>query len=139
MSAEIERSIAIRSSSMFMATRFCVGKPKFRSQTLWICGMAIVIALWAFGYKLTRYTSRLDPATRLSFVKLWDKHQDAAQLTSALQVPVQSYSQSPLEAMSALPDVSRFRPSSEGELTDGRPMSRSWPLLPLRSPPPLSN
>ena len=139
MSAEIERSIAIRSSSMFMATRFCVGKPKFRSRTFWICGMAIVIALGAFGYKLTRYTTRLDPATRLSFVKLWDKHQDAAQLTSALQVPVQSYSQSSLEAMSALPDVSRFRPSSEGELTDGRPMSRSWPLLPLRSPPPLSN
>lgn len=139
MSAEIERSMATRSSSFYVAARFCAGKPRFRSGTLWICGLAIVVALCAFSYKLKQYTTRLDPATRLSFVKLWDKHQDVAQLTSALKTSAQSYPQSPLQGTIALPKIFAVKPSSEGELTECRPMSTLWPLLPLRSPPPQTN
>jgi hypothetical protein len=97
MSAETERPIAARSSSRNVAIRFLPGRHKSRSRAFWIFALAIVAALWAFGYKLTRYTPRLDPATRVSFVKLWDKHQDVAQLTPALEASTQSYFDSPLD------------------------------------------
>jgi len=136
MSAETERPIAVRSSSRNVAIRFLPGRHKSRSRAFWIFGLAIVAALWAFGYKLTRYTPRLDPATRVSFVKLWDKHQDVAQLTSALEASTQSYFDLPLDDLRALPDVSRFRSSNEDELAKCRPSPSVGPLLPLRSPPP---
>lgn len=48
-------------------------------------GLAVAITVWGFGYKLSRYNPRRDPAWRVSLVKLWDNHQDPAE-DSALAV-----------------------------------------------------
>src|SRR6185312_13749473 len=96
MSAETERSIAKRSGSGNIAPWFGAGV--HRSRILGICGLAILIISCAFGYKLMRHTTQLAPATRLSFMKLWDRHEDT-RLTSALEPTTQSYSQSSLRVM----------------------------------------
>jgi hypothetical protein len=55
--------------------------PAKRAFTPWaLIGLALAVALWGFGYKLSRYSPHLTAAARLSYTKLWDKHQDAPQV-----------------------------------------------------------
>jgi len=45
----------------------------FRPCSLGLLGLAIAIALWGFGYKLSRYNPHPSAASRASIAKLWDK------------------------------------------------------------------
>lgn len=52
-------------SSVFRRTR--VKKPC----AVGLIALAIAVALWGFGYKISLYSPRLDPASRASVAKLW--------------------------------------------------------------------
>ena len=104
--------------------------------TIALFGLALAVALWGFGYKLSRYNPHLDAAARASYAKLWDKHQDTSELlTSKLTAHPQQCAQ--LEALSVFfqePIAPVFAPIHTAE--DDRSIVTSLvALIPFRSPP----
>ena len=56
-----------------------------------LLGLAIAVAFWGFGYKLSRYNLHSDTNSRASFAKLWDKHQDSAKIAETAKVTAQPH------------------------------------------------
>ena len=79
------QSIDARGLSVLPQTRkqTHILKSASRPWTLGLVGLAITVALWGYGYKISRYNPHLDAASRASFAKLWDKHQDASQILAS--------------------------------------------------------
>lgn len=42
-----------------------------------LAGLALAVALWGFGYKLSQFNLHSDALWRTSFAKLWDKQPNA--------------------------------------------------------------
>jgi hypothetical protein len=108
-----------------------------RPWALGLIGLAIAVALWGFGYKLSRYSLHSDISSRASFAKLWDKHQDSAQVAENAKLTPQSHPGLETQAIFALlqdtPELERPAGchSEESKLI----LLWSSSLLPLRSPP----
>lgn len=51
-----------------------------RSLAAGLVFLAITVAFWGCAYKISRYDLQSDPASRILFAKLWDKHDDVEQL-----------------------------------------------------------
>jgi hypothetical protein len=49
----------------------------FRPGALGFIGLAIAVALWGFGYKLSLYYPRADSTSRVPVAKLWIKQRNA--------------------------------------------------------------
>ncbi len=108
-----------------------------RPWTLGLIGLAIAVALWGFGYKLSRYSLHSDFSSRASFAKLWDKHEDSAQVAETVKLAPQSNLSFEWRAILTLPEdkpvLERQALCHSDESKFISPWSRS--LLPLRSPP----
>lgn len=111
--------------------------PIFRPCVLSITTLAMAIAIWGTGYKLSRYLHAPEQAHRIPVARLWVEHRHAA-------TPVVATLQSKTPAvLVAVPLVSHRQPmlrmacivvpslGAQGAATPGA-------LLPFRSPPSLS-
>jgi hypothetical protein len=108
----------------------------FRPCVLSFLGLALAVAAWGLGYKISLYRS--NSAMRCLVAKLWDKqpNPDAAQITE----PKASPGRILIAQMLVQPVEPRSRRASVH--VTGRPsLPDSWASfqyrLPLRSPPPL--
>jgi hypothetical protein len=114
-------------------------KRAFRPCAIGFIGLAIAVALWGFGYKLSRYTLHPDSITRTSVAKLWDKHQDAGQVVAS-KLNAQPQLRLELQALfislqnAPDPDTFAFRVLDDVENVPSSFRS----LIPSRSPPSLS-
>ena len=109
----------------------------FRPWALGFVALAISIVLWGFGYRLSRYNPHPDVTTRVLTAKFWDKHQDAAQVTSAAAVSAQRHL---LPELSAAPITAHQAHALELPVSCAPAECRQapafiFPLSPLRSPP----
>ena len=110
----------------------------FRPWALLFIGLAISVALWGFGYKLSRYNPHPNAASRSSLAKLWDKHQDISQLASASEAAAQPPQIHP--GLRAVLDLLCQTPSPEKYAFSPPDEFKRIPVLfgsvvPLRSPP----
>jgi hypothetical protein len=99
--------------------------------------LALTIALWGFGYKVSRLNLHLDVSWRTSFAKLWDKHPASAQIGKTAEVTGQSRFQQERRAILA---VLEETPKRQYELLchsiECKPIPSGSPFsFPLRSPP----
>ena len=62
----------------------------FRPCAVGLLALAIAIALWGFGYKLSRYDPHPSAASRASIAKLWDKRPGSL-TTDALSIRLRSH------------------------------------------------
>ena len=103
-----------------------------------VMALAFLVALGAFGYKLTRYSHQPDAASRISYGKFWDKHQDSGEMRS--RVASRQVSSTALELANGT-----FQVNYENDFKlDCQQFDRyvsglHLPLTGLRSPPQLSN
>jgi hypothetical protein len=109
----------------------------FRPYAFGLLTLALAIALWGFGYRLSRYNPHPSAASRASMAKLWDKQLDSpssvtsilnsrAHLTSGLRILWISIERPQgMEASVAL-DIDQ---------RDERPSRNLRRLSPSRSPP----
>ena len=101
-------------------------------------GLAIAVALWGFGYRLSRYDLHPNATTRASVAKLWDKHQDLTEASpkagAADRTDVRLPAQTAFPAFSFAgePQKAPFCPA-ETHLRLPIPILSS--PVPLRSPP----
>jgi len=97
MPAECESSMTPRTTKFHSVmeektgTHFLPPRKAFRPCAPWLIGLAFVVAPWGLGYKLSQYYPRLDAATRASFAKLWDEHQDSAHSATIPRTIAQSH------------------------------------------------
>jgi hypothetical protein len=117
-------------------TQSVPAKRVFRPCALGFIGLAIAVALWGFGYKLSRYTLHPDSLTRTSVAKLWDKHQDAGQviaskLNAEAQLRLKLYAVLTSLQNAPEPDPVAFRAPDDVENVPSSFRS----LIPFRSPP----
>ena len=98
--------------------------------------LAIAVALWGYGYKISRYNSHLDAASRASFAKLWDRHQDASQILASQGTAHPQHCLQPLALLALVqergtPAVTLVRdPEDDNGLPDSFAAH-----IPFRSPP----
>lgn len=110
----------------------------FRPWAVAFIGLAILVTLWGFGNKLTRYNLHPDAVTRALVAKLWDKHQDVSQLVASSAASAQqTQSPSGLHALLLLlfqtPELEQDAFSLPDEC---RPLPVFFhSVVPLRSPP----
>lgn len=107
-----------------------------RPATLAFIGLALAVALWGFGYKLSRYNPNQDVSTKASVAKLWDEHHtlSADSAPTVRVIPAQSVD---VHLLAALPTL-QSTPRVLGYCTVEQQSLPSGPfkaLLPLRSPP----
>lgn len=101
---------------------------------LGLIGLAIAIALWGFGYKISRYNPHPAPSSRASVAKLWDKHQDIAQISSGAKANAQSLAPRPALILVHYTHTQRPEAFCRGsEFNRLSALFRS--ATPLRSPP----
>jgi hypothetical protein len=107
---------------------------------LWLIGLAIAVALWGFGYKLSRYNLHSDISSRASFARLWDKHQDSAQVAENAKLTPQSHLGLETQAIFALLQDTPELERPAGCHSEKPKLILLWSssLLPLRSLPPVS-
>lgn len=109
----------------------------FRPCALGFLALAIAVALWGFGYKLSRYDPHPSAASRASIAKLWDKqpasfptnassHGCRAHLPSGTQPPWLSVPSPHRKETSAALDIDRQEERASGPIRS---------LIPSRSPP----
>jgi hypothetical protein len=108
----------------------------FKPWAPWVIGLAFVVTLWGFGYKVSRYYPHLDAATRASFSKLWDEHLDVALIARITRTIAKLQRFSNLDAdFLVLQDISQCRNSSyRSSEYKCIPSSLHSPVI-LRSPP----
>lgn len=98
---------------------------------LGLIGLAIAVALWGFGYKLSRYNPSL--SSRASFAKLWDKHH-VAQVASGAKATAQSLK--PGSALILVHYTPPLRPEAFCHRHECNRLSALiHSVIPLRSPP----
>ncbi len=142
MSAENESSMTLCTNRQTMSIARCrngASSPSlFRPWAVALIGLAIAVALWGYGYKISRYNSYPDPTYRASFSKLWDKHQDVTQLDAAARPPARPphlqlavYAALLLHFKNSVPDRHAFVPPYDCPRTQ----AYLQPVVPLRSPP----
>lgn len=122
-----------------LSPQVTVGIPRTRRAfPSWaLIGLALAIALWGFGYKLSRYRPHLDPVTRLSYAKLWDKHQDTCQILASRTTAHLSQSVG-VCVLSAVFQQQSIRPAGFVVLCSDSHHTTSTSfvsLIPFRSPP----
>jgi hypothetical protein len=107
-----------------------------RPATLAFIGLALAVALWGFGYKLSRYNPNPDVSTKASVAKLWDKHHllSADSAPTVRVIPAQSFDVSLLAALITLQNTPRILEYCTPE-QQSLPSGSFKALLPLRSPP----
>lgn len=67
--------------------------------------LAMGVALCGCAYKFSRYDLQSDPASRVLFAKLWDKHDDAEQLARQAELTAHSSFVPPLQVAGVLLDT----------------------------------
>jgi len=82
-----------------VTSQWWISRRLFRPWALAFIGLAISVALWGFGYKLSRYNPHQDAASRALFAKMWDKHQDVAQVAATTKATAQQHLQLELHAV----------------------------------------
>ena len=112
--------------------------PTSKACALGLIGLAIAVALWGFGYKLSRYSHHSDISSRASIAKLWDKHQDSTHVVKALlKLTPPSHLTFEWNTNFALlqgaPELQHTEPGDSDESDLIAPWART--LVPLRSPP----
>jgi hypothetical protein len=112
-------------------------KQLFSPLAVGLIGLAIAVALWGFGYKLSLYHRHEAPSSRIPVAKLWTEQRSASavaasrleanshlhSVSQAFPAPVQRFPRLDLAVACTLPGCSR------GVLYFN-------PLVPSRSPPP---
>ena len=126
-SASVERAVS----------HFCLSRRAFTPWAPWLIGLALVVAIWASGYKLSRYYPNLDTVSRTSFVKLWDKHDDSAHAVQTVNTVPPAHLPPGLHVIvPAYQEPSELEYSGLLDLNEGKPISTSfYSVIPLRSPP----
>lgn len=104
---------------------------------LGLIGLAIAVALWGFGYKVSRFNLHSLVFWRASFARLWDKHQDSAQVAEAAKVTQESNLPLQWRAPHAWLQEAPEREHEASRPSNGRKPMLSSPhsLTFLRSPP----
>lgn len=109
----------------------------FRPWAIGFIGLAIAVASWGYGYKISRYNPHPDASSHAFFAKMWDKHQDVTQVAGATKACSQPHLQLELHAALLLlrqPPTAAERVCRESDEPKRIPaLFRS--LVPLRSPP----
>src|SRR5579862_8161622 len=142
MSAADESSMLSRTNgettSNAPGPKYSISQRLFRPWALPSIGLAITVALWGFGYKISRYNPHPDTASRVLLAKLWDKHQDVTQLAASVGLSTRPTDiQLALHAVllllykSSEPERYAFCPPDECRRIPALFLS----LIPLRSPP----
>lgn len=109
----------------------------FKPCVLSITTLAMAIALWGTGYKLSRYLHAPDQAHKIPVARLWVEHRNAATVVVATlhaktpAVPVAVPRLSPQQPMLRVACIVVPSLGAQGAATPGA-------LLPFRSPPSLS-
>jgi hypothetical protein len=65
-----------------------------RASKAWAFGLialALTVALWGFGGKLSQFNRHSDAFWRTSFARLWDKHPDSPAIGETAKVTAQSH------------------------------------------------
>lgn len=109
----------------------------FRPWALGFIALAISVALWGYGYRISRYKPHPEPSSRTLLVKMWDKHQDLTQVAGATNPSVQPHFQLELHAALLLLRLPLARTEWASYLPDGckRIPALFRAVVPLRSPP----
>ena len=102
-----------------------------------LMALALAVALWGFGYKLSRFNLDSGVSWRTSFAKLWDKHSDSPEIGKTAKVTTQPRFQRERCAILAFHQET---PKHQYELLchsiECKPIPpRSPSAFPLRSPP----
>jgi hypothetical protein len=108
----------------------------FSPCALGLLALAIAIALWGFGYKLSRYDPHPSAASRASIAKLWDKRPGSL-TTDALSLRLRSHLSSWPQPfwISIQPHGKEASAVLELDPRDKRASSVFRSLNPSRSPP----
>lgn len=109
----------------------------FRPWALGFIGLAISVALWGFGYKISRYNPHPDAASRTLLAKMWDKHQDVTQVSGVTQASAQPQLQFELLAALFLLGQPPTPAECSRRESDGPKCipAHFRSVVPLRSPP----
>ena len=121
----------------YVASGSSFSRRLFRPWALGFIGLAIFVALWGYGYKISRYSTHSDASSRALLAKMWDKHQDVSQVADATKASAQPHLQFELHAPLLLlgqPSTLAERACRDSDESKRIPaLFRS--LVPLRSPP----
>jgi hypothetical protein len=108
----------------------------FNPCVLAIAGLAIAVALWGYGYKLSLYKQSTEGTKCLSVAKLYVEHRDPVGVTvSKLRTPLPT---SPLFLALAEPSPEIQRPMAEEDVQqplEAHGAATSGALIPFRAPP----
>ena len=121
----------------YAASGFSFSRRLFRPWAIGFIGLAISVALWGYGYKISRYNPHPDASSRTLLAKMWDKHQDVTQVAGATNACSQPQLQLELHAALLLlsqPPTPAERACHESDETKRIPALFSS-VVPLRSPP----
>jgi hypothetical protein len=107
----------------------------FRPCVLGFAALAITVALWGYGYKLSLYHQR-DHTSAIPVAKLWIEHRDATAL-AAFSLPGNTHSiPVSLSLWAAAPGTLRADDKSDVlQSIEARGTATQGALIPSRSPP----
>lgn len=121
----------------YAASESSFSRRLFRPWAIGFIGLAISVALWGYGYKISRYNPHPDASSRTLLAKMWDKHQDVTQVSDATKACSQPQPRLELHAAILLlgqPPTLAERVCHESDESKRIPaLLRS--IVPLRSPP----